>query len=274
MSRRRISPTGLANRVRYLPSEGELAEEFRWLKRCDRLPQLLREEEARLKGGPGQGARAGSGLAGWAAEAGRASGTSTRTSRASRHGRRIGCTGTTAWAFHSRRTPTTCSARPIPTCRSRLEELMRAARFVVAVSDYGARDLRERFSVCRAQGVPGVQRDRRERLSRWRTRCGTVHASWRWAGTSRRRVSMISSPPARCCETGAWRSTARSLARGPLQEDLAARIAQVNLRGQGDAHRPEAAAGSGGTAGYGADLRVAVRGGSGRRDGQPAHGHH
>ena len=44
-------PAGLADRVRYLPEESELGDEFRWLKRCDRLPEPLRADEQRLKGG-------------------------------------------------------------------------------------------------------------------------------------------------------------------------------------------------------------------------------
>ena len=43
-------PVGLVDRVRYLPPEADLADEFRWLKRCDRLPEGLLLAEKQLKG--------------------------------------------------------------------------------------------------------------------------------------------------------------------------------------------------------------------------------
>ena len=137
-------PAGLAARVRYLPPEGELAEEFRWLKRCDRLPQGLREEEARLKGGRDKARVQEAGwlggqlkLAGIGHVHTHFAGIAARTAYWLHRHYRVG------FSFTAHANDVFCP--PDPDLSLTLEELVRAARFVVAVSDYGAGDLRARF---------------------------------------------------------------------------------------------------------------------------------
>ncbi len=137
-------PVGMAARVRYLPEEGELSEEFRWLKRCDRLPEPLRAEEARLKGGRDK-ARVQE--AGWlggpmkAAGIGHVhthfAGIAARTAYWLHRHYRIG------FSFTAHANDVFCP--PEEDLSVTLADLVGAARFVVAVSDFGARELRARF---------------------------------------------------------------------------------------------------------------------------------
>lgn len=137
-------PGGLAGHVRYLPEEDELGEEFRWLKRCDRLPEPLRAEEARLKGARDK-ARVQE--AGWlggqfkAAGIGHVhthfAGIAARTAYWLHRHYRVG------FSFTAHANDVFCP--PDDDLSVTLDDLVGAARFVVAVSDFGARNLRERF---------------------------------------------------------------------------------------------------------------------------------
>lgn len=137
-------PAGLANQVRYLPEEGEIAEEFRWLKRCDRLPEPLRAEETRLKG-----ARDKARLqeAGWL-------GTQMKLAGIGHvHTHFAGIAARTAYwlhRFYGIGFSFTAHANDVfcpsdPDLSLTLNDLVEAARFIIAVSDFGARGLRERF---------------------------------------------------------------------------------------------------------------------------------
>ena len=137
-------PAGLADRVRYLPEEGELGDEFRWLKRCDRLPEPLRVDEQRLKGGRD---KARIQEAGWLGGPMRLAGIGHV------HTHFAGIAARTAYWLHrhygigysftAHANDMFCP--PDPDLSLTLEQLVVAARFVVAVSDFGAAQLRERF---------------------------------------------------------------------------------------------------------------------------------
>jgi glycosyltransferase involved in cell wall biosynthesis len=137
-------PADLAAQVRYLPDEGDLADEFRWLKRCDRLPETLRDEEQRLKG-----ARDKARLqeAGWLGSRMKLLGISHV------HAHFAGLAARTAYWLHRHfRIGYSFTAHandifstPDPEITLTLESLVRDARFVVTVSDFAAAKLRERF---------------------------------------------------------------------------------------------------------------------------------
>ncbi len=137
-------PAGMAERVRYLPEESELGEEFRWLKRCDRLPEPLRADEQRLKGGRDK-ARI--------QEAGWLGGQMKLAGIGHVHTHFAGIAARTAYWLHRHYGigySFTAHANDVfcPPDRDlslTLEELINAARFVVAVSDFGAAQLKERF---------------------------------------------------------------------------------------------------------------------------------
>ncbi len=137
-------PAGLAERVRYLPEEGELGEEFRWLKRCDRLPEPLRADEQRLKGGRDKARVQEAGwlgrpmkLAGIGHVHTHFAGIAARTAYWLR--RHYGI----SYSFTAHANDVFCP--PDPDLSLTLEDLIGAAQFVVAVSDFGARQLQERF---------------------------------------------------------------------------------------------------------------------------------
>ena len=137
-------PAGLAGRVRYLPEEGELGEEFRWLKRCDRLPEPLRADEQRLKGGRDKARIQEAGwlgrpmkLAGIGHVHTHFAGIAARTAYWLHRHYGIG------YSFTAHANDVFCP--PDPDLSLSLEELIGAAKFVVAVSDFGAAQLRERF---------------------------------------------------------------------------------------------------------------------------------
>ena len=137
-------PPGLAARVRYLPEEGELGEEFRWLKRCDRLPEPLRADEQRLKGGRDKARIQEAGwlgrplkLAGVGHVHAHFAGLAARTAYWLQRHYGIG------YSFTAHANDVFCP--PDPDLSLTLEELVGAARFVVAVSDFGAAQLKERF---------------------------------------------------------------------------------------------------------------------------------
>lgn len=137
-------PAGMAARVRYLPEESELGEEFRWLKRCDRLPEPLRADEQRLKGGRDKARIQEAGwlggqmkLAGVGHVHTHFAGIAARTAYWLHRHYGIG------YSFTAHANDVFCP--PDPDLSLTLEELIGAARFVVAVSDFGAALLRERF---------------------------------------------------------------------------------------------------------------------------------
>ena len=137
-------PAGMAARVRYLPEEGELGEEFRWLKRCDRLPESLRADEQRLKGGRDKARIQEAGwlggpmkLAGIGHVHTHFAGIAARTAYWLHRHHGIG------FSFTAHANDVFCP--PDPDLSLTLEDLIGAARFVVAVSDFGAARLRERF---------------------------------------------------------------------------------------------------------------------------------
>ena len=139
-----IFPAGLADRVRYLPEEGELGDEFRWLKRCDRLPESLRTDEQRFKGGRDKARLQEAGwlggqmkLAGIGHVHTHFAGIAARTAYWLHRHYGIG------YSFTAHANDVFCP--PDPDLSLTLEELVNAARFVVAVSDFGAAQLRERF---------------------------------------------------------------------------------------------------------------------------------
>lgn len=137
-------PAHLAPRVRYLPEEGELSEEYRWLRRCDRLPEPLRDAEARLKGSRDK-ARVQE--AGWLGTRCRVlgvghlhthfAGLAARTAYWLREFYGIG------YSFTAHANDVFCP--PDPGLSVTLEEMMRTARFIVTVSDFSAAQLRARF---------------------------------------------------------------------------------------------------------------------------------
>jgi colanic acid/amylovoran biosynthesis glycosyltransferase len=136
--------TALTGEIRYLPEDGDLADEFRWLKRCDRLPEPLRAEEQRLKG-----ARDKARLqeAGWLGAQMKImgvghvhahfAGIAARTAYWLREHFRIG------YSFTAHANDIFCP--PDPELSVTLDDLMRTAKFVVAVSDFSAALLRTRF---------------------------------------------------------------------------------------------------------------------------------
>ncbi len=140
----------LIERVRYLPEEGDLAEEYRWLRRCDRLPEPLRAEEQRLKG-----ARDKARLqeAGWLGAQMKTmgighvhthfAGIAARTAYWLREHYRIGY----SFTAHAN----DIFAPPDPELSLTLDDLMRTARFVVTVSDFSANALRRRFPAAAAK---------------------------------------------------------------------------------------------------------------------------
>ena len=221
-------PIGLAERVRYLPPEGELAEEFRWLKRCDRLPQELRDEESRLKGGRDK-ARV--------QEAGWLGGQMKLAGIGHIHTHFAGIAARTAyWLYRHYRIPFSFTAHandvfcpPDPDLSLTLEDLVRAARFVVAVSDYGAQDLRERFpsaahKVFRVYNGIDVNSFP---LSRSIQDQPSILAVGRYI--EKKGFGDLITACALLRERGLL-FDCKIVGEGPLQEDLAARIEQANLR--------------------------------------------
>lgn len=137
-------PRGLAERVRYLPAESELADEFRWLRRCDRLPEGLLAVEKRFKGARDK-ARVQE--AGWL-------GTQLASLGVGHvHTHFAGIAARTAyWLKEHYRIPFSFTAHandifcpPDEELALTLEELVAAAKFVVTVSDFSAEHLRRRF---------------------------------------------------------------------------------------------------------------------------------
>lgn len=137
-------PAGLADRVRYLPPESELADEFRWLKRCDRLPEGLLAAEKRFKGARDK-ARVQE--AGWLGAQFAALGVDHV------HTHFAGLAARTAyWLKEHYRIPFSFTAHandifcpPDDELELTLDQLMQAAKFVVTVSDFSAKHLRRRF---------------------------------------------------------------------------------------------------------------------------------
>jgi colanic acid/amylovoran biosynthesis glycosyltransferase len=137
-------PGDLASQVRYLPEEADLADEFRWLRRCDRLPETLRADEQRLKG-----ARDKARLqeAGWLGTQMKAmgighvhthfAGIAARTAYWLRVHYRIG------YSFTAHANDLFCP--PDPELALTLADLVRGARFVVTVSDFSAAQMQARF---------------------------------------------------------------------------------------------------------------------------------
>ena len=137
-------PAGLAGRVRYLPEEGDLFTEFRWLIRCHALHPHLQEvalglkntrdygriQEAGWLGGPLQTAGVGHVHAHFA-------GLAARTAYWLQRYYGIG------YSFTAHANDVFCA--PDPDLPVSLEELIRRAKFVVTVSDFSAAQLRERF---------------------------------------------------------------------------------------------------------------------------------
>jgi colanic acid/amylovoran biosynthesis glycosyltransferase len=131
-------------RVRYLPEEGELADEFRWLKRCDRLPEPLLADEQRLKGSRD---KARIQEAGWLGAQMKPmgighvhthfAGLAARTAYWLRQHYRIGF----SFTAHAN----DIFSLPDPDLTLTLDDLVRAARFVVTVTDFSAAQLRARF---------------------------------------------------------------------------------------------------------------------------------
>lgn len=140
-------PAGLAERVRYLPGESELADEFRWLKRCDRLPEGLLAEEKRFKGARDK-ARVQE--AGWLGPQLAALGVRHV------HAHFAGLAARTAhWLNAHCRIPFSFTAHandlfcpPDEQLALTLGELVGAAKFVLTVSDFSAEHLRRRFPGC------------------------------------------------------------------------------------------------------------------------------
>ncbi len=137
-------PTGMKSRVRYGPGESELGDEFRWLKRCDRLPEPLRVDEQRLKGGRDKARIQEAGwlggqmqLAGIGHVHTHFAGIAARTAYWLHRHYGIG------YSFTAHANDVFCP--PDPDLSLTLEQLVSAARFVVAVSDFGANQLRKRF---------------------------------------------------------------------------------------------------------------------------------
>ncbi len=137
-------PPGLAERVRYLPGENELADEFRWLKRCDRLPEGLLAAEKRFKGARDK-ARVQE--AGWLGPQMAA----LEVRHVHTHFAGI-ATRTAYWLKEHYRIPFSFTAHandifcpPDGELALTLEELVGAAKFVITVSDFSAENLRRRF---------------------------------------------------------------------------------------------------------------------------------
>jgi colanic acid/amylovoran biosynthesis glycosyltransferase len=138
-----FSPELIAQ-VRYLPEEGDLADEFRWLRRCDRLPETLRADEQRLKGSRD---KARIQEAGWLGAQMTTmgighvhthfAGVATRTAYWLREHYRIGY----SFTAHAN----DIFSAPDPELSLTLDDLVRHARFVVTVSDFSAEMLRARF---------------------------------------------------------------------------------------------------------------------------------
>ncbi len=137
-------PPGLAERVRYLPEDAGLADEVRWLRRCDRLPEASRPDELRLKGLRDKTRVA---EAAWL-------GTQCRTLGIGHvHTHFAGLAARAAYwlrthfgvgySLTAHANDVFCP--PEDGLSVTLEELMRAARFVVTVSDFSAAQLRARF---------------------------------------------------------------------------------------------------------------------------------
>ena len=137
-------PVGLTARVRYLPDEDDLADEFRWLRSCDRLPEPLRDAKQRFKGARD---KARIQETGWLGAQCRTmgighvhthfAGLAARTAYWLREYYGIG------FSFTAHANDVFCP--PDPELSVTLEELMRTARFVVTVSDFSAGQLRARF---------------------------------------------------------------------------------------------------------------------------------
>jgi colanic acid/amylovoran biosynthesis glycosyltransferase len=137
-------PAGLAARVRYLPEESELSDEFRWLKRCDRVPEGLLDAERRLKGGRDKARVQEAGLLGPQM---------TTMGIGHVHTHFAGIAARTAYwlkahyridySFTAHANDIFCP--PDPELSLTLDELVRAAKFIVTVSDFSAARLREQF---------------------------------------------------------------------------------------------------------------------------------
>jgi glycosyltransferase involved in cell wall biosynthesis len=133
----------LKSQVRYLPQD-DLGEEFRWLRRCDRLPESLRADEQRLKGSRD---KARIQEAGWL-------GAQMKTMGISHvHAHFAGLAARTAYWLHAHyRIGYSFTAHandifsaPDPELSLTLGDLMETARYVVTVSDFSAAQLRARF---------------------------------------------------------------------------------------------------------------------------------
>lgn len=137
-------PPGLAERVRYLPAESELADEFRWLKRCDRLPEGLLAAEKRLKGARDK-ARVQE--AGWLGTQLAALGVGHVHTHfaglAARTAYRLNEHYGIPFSFTAHANDIFCP--PDDDLELTLDQLMQAAKFVVTVSDFSAENLRRRF---------------------------------------------------------------------------------------------------------------------------------
>ncbi len=137
-------PPGLVERVRYLPEEDELSDEFRWLRRCERLSEPLLAAFAHLKGTPDNTRFVETG---WLGE-------QCRTLEVGHiHAHFAGLAARTAYwlrKYYGVSYSLTAHANdvfcpPADHLSVSLEELIRAARFVVTVSDFSVARLRERF---------------------------------------------------------------------------------------------------------------------------------
>ena len=264
-------PPGMAARVRYLPGESELGEEFRWLKRCDRLPEPLRADEQRLKGGRD---KARIQEAGWLGGAMKLAGIGHV------HTHFAGIAARTAYWLHrhygigfsftAHANDVFCP--PDPDLSLTLEDLIGAARFVVAVSDFGAAQLRERFpqaadKIFRVYN--GIDVDAFP-LARPVANGPRIVAVGRYI--EKKGFGDLVAACALLCDR-AVDFDCQIVGEGPLEAELQTAIDRANLRERVALTGPKPLAE---VAALLATARVfcpAVRRGSRRRHGQPAHGH-
>ena len=137
-------PAELAGRVRYLPEEGDLFTEFRWLIRTQHLHPLLQDVALGLKGTHDYGR---------IQEAGWLGGQMQAAGIGHVHAHFAGLAARTAYwlqRYYGIGYSFTAHANDVfipadPALPVQLDELIRRAKFVVAVSDFGAARLREQF---------------------------------------------------------------------------------------------------------------------------------
>ena len=137
-------PADFAGRVRYLPEEGDLFTEFRWLIRTQRLHPLLQEVALGLKGTHDYGR---------IQEAGWLGGQMQAAGIGHVHAHFAGLAARTAYwlqRYYGIGYSFTAHANDIftpldPALPVQLDELIRRAKFVVTVSDFSAAQLRARF---------------------------------------------------------------------------------------------------------------------------------